>query len=120
MKTYSIVYYPNHDLRAANCIRIGSSTRPWRRARRLVTFLRRRGLLSVTHPSRSPHVSALLGQSGSTYLLLCCQLGPRRAFVLLNLIALGAMWLLLCRRYPLVGVFTCFVFFAVIGRRNGR
>jgi hypothetical protein len=49
---------------------------------------------------------ALLGVSATTFLLLCLWLGPDRAVFLLAVVAIVAMWIAICRKWPIVGYFT--------------
>jgi hypothetical protein len=49
---------------------------------------------------------ALLGISATTFLILCIWLGPHVAFSLIVVSALIAGWVLACRRWPIVAVFT--------------
>jgi hypothetical protein len=45
---------------------------------------------------------ALLGISATTFLLLCVWLGPRLACSLLTIIGAMALWLAMCRRWPIL------------------
>ena len=48
-----------------------------------------------------------LGLSATTFLTLCIAWGPSRACFVIMLVAIGAGWFWLCRRWPIVGWLTC-------------
>lgn len=58
---------------------------------------------------------ALIGISAATFLLLCLWLGPRLACSLLVVIAIVAVWVALCRRYPAAGYLTGIFFVGFVG-----
>ncbi len=57
-------------------------------------------------PVRIRKSKELLGVTAVTFLTLCVWLGPDRAVFLLAVVAIGSLWLLGCRRWPLVAIFT--------------
>jgi hypothetical protein len=46
------------------------------------------------------------GLSATTFLTLCIAWGPNRACFAIMTVAIGALWIALCRRYPAVGTLT--------------
>jgi hypothetical protein len=51
-----------------------------------------------------------IGLSATTFLVLSIWLGPHAAVWLIAITAIIALWIALCRRFPLIGWFT-YVFF---------
>ena len=47
-----------------------------------------------------------LGVSATTYLTLCAWLGIHAAFAFVVVTAIAWIWLALCRRYPMIAIFT--------------
>jgi hypothetical protein len=62
-----------------------------------------------------------LSISATTFLLLCLWLGPQLACWLIAIVAIVAMWIALCRRFPFLGHLTVvFVGGFVSGLVGGR
>jgi hypothetical protein len=47
-----------------------------------------------------------LGLSATTFLMLCIWLGPDRAVFLITVAAIVALWVAVCRRWPIIGYFS--------------
>jgi hypothetical protein len=48
-RTYFIEYYPNGDMRVANCRRLSERKLSWKRAVKVVYWLRRRGIVAFAY-----------------------------------------------------------------------
>ena len=61
---------------------------------------------AISYPARTHRSAALLAVSATTYLVLGVAFGIHAAFTLVVLAAVVALWVALCRRFPVVGALT--------------
>ncbi len=58
-----------------------------------------------------------LGLSATTFLMLCIWLGPRTAVSLIVVVAIVALWIAMCRRWPWLAVFSIGLIRGLFSRR---